>query len=100
MELRIAYRHLESTPSLEEKIRTKTLKLKKFFRGKISVDWVCSVEKDAHHSEVTVSGDHFKYHASSAGENLYKTIDGALQKLARQLEKKKDQVTEKIHKSV
>jgi len=98
MDLKISYRHLESTPSIDEKITEKVSKLKKFFQGKISVDWICSVESDAHYSEVTITGDHFKYHATASDANLYKTIDDAVQKLQRQLERKKAKVKEKIHK--
>jgi putative sigma-54 modulation protein len=97
MELRIAYKQMDSTPSIEERIREKATKLKRFFHGKISIDWICSVEKDAHHSDVTVSGDHFRYHASSVDDTLYKTIDDVMQKLQRQLEKKNNRVKEKIH---
>jgi len=98
MDLKISYRHIESTPSIEAKIREKAEKLKKYFHGRINVDWICSVDGDAHHSEVTVRGDHFTYHASSAEDNLYKTIDGAMAKLKKQLDKKNTQVKEKIHR--
>jgi len=99
MEIKISYRHLESTPSIDEKINKKVTKLKKFFSGKMAVEWICSVEGDNHHSVVTVVGDHFTYHASSVEDSLYKTIDGAVSKLERQLEKKSSQIKEKIHKN-
>lgn len=98
MDVKISYRHMESTPSLDEKINKKVSKLKKYFHGKMSVEWICSVEGDNHYSDVTVSGDHFSYHATAKEDSLYKTIDGAVHKLERQLEKKSAQVKEKIHR--
>ena len=98
MELNITYRHLESTPSIEEQIRKKAKRLKKYFDGKIYIDWKCSVDRDAHHSEVTVSWNSMSYHASSAEDSLYKTIDDVIHKLERQLERKDQQVKDKLHR--
>ncbi len=98
MNLKIAYRHLESTPSIEEKIEQKARKLKKYFNGKIDVDWTCSVESGQHISEVKVAGDQFTFHASSKDANLYHTFDNVINKLEKQLQKKKDQMKEKIHR--
>ena len=95
MEIKIAYRHLESTPSIDEKIREKAEKLKKFFDGKMHVDWTCSVEKDVHSSEVKVTGDHFTYHASAEADSLYKTIDESVHKLEKQILKKKEMLKSK-----
>jgi putative sigma-54 modulation protein len=98
MNLKTAYRHLESTPSIEEKIQRKAKKLKKYFNGKIDVDWTCSVEKGKHCSEVKVSGDSFTFHATAEDANLYHTFDGVLNKLEKQLSKKKDQMKDKMHR--
>lgn len=98
MNLKIAYRHLEPTPSIEAKIEQKARKLKKYFNGKIDVDWTCSVEGGKHHSEVKIAGDQFTFHASSEDGNLYHTFDDAVGKLEKQLQKKKDQMKDKLHR--
>lgn len=100
MNLKTAYRHLESTPSIEDKIQQKAKKLKKYFNGKIDVDWTCSVESGLHCSEVKVSGDSFSFHASSEDANLYHTFDNVLTKLEKQLQKKKDQMKDKLHRKM
>lgn len=92
MEVKISYKHLESSPSIEEQIRYKAGHLKKYFQGKMNVHWVCSFEKDLHTSEVKVTGSHFACHASAQNENLYKTFDDAIEKLEKQLSKRKDKV--------
>lgn len=96
MEIKISYKHLDSSPAIEEQVRTKATQLKKYFQGKMKVHWVCSVEKDIHSSEVKVTGSHFACHATAHSENLYKTFDEAIAKLEKQLSKRKDKV--KVHK--
>ena len=98
LELKIAYKHMGSTPSISEKINDKAAKLKKFFDGKIHVEWTCSVEAGIHHSEVTVTGDHGTFNASDSDDNLYKTFDGVIAKLEKQITKKKEILKEKIHR--
>lgn len=96
MELKISYKHLESTPAIEEQIKNKASQLKKYFQGKMNVHWVCSTDKEVHTSEVKVTGSHFACHATAQAENLYKTFDDAIAKLEKQLSKRKDKV--KTHK--
>ena len=64
----------------------------------MEVNWICSVNGDSHNSEVTVRGDHFQAHASSAQDVLYKTFDDVVEKLEKQLARKNEQVKEKIHR--
>ncbi len=98
MEVKVSYKHLESTPSIQEAVEKKAVKLKKYFDGKMYVDWICSVEGDIHRSDVTVSGDDFQYHASSTNSGLYRTLDEVVQKLERQLRKKKEMIKNRIHR--
>lgn len=98
MEIKISYRHIESTLAIEEKVEQKAKKLKKFFNGKMFVDWTCSVEGDVHCSDVKVSGDHFSYHVTSKDKTLYKTFDDALGKIEKQLVKHKEQTRDKLHR--
>lgn len=99
MELKVSYRHMESSDAIQERIRSKVIKLKKYFQGKILVDWKCSNDSDGHKSEVSVTGDHFTYHATAVdGENFFKSIDSAIEKLRTQLSKKSDKVKDKIHR--
>lgn len=99
MEVKINYRHLESSDALEETIRNKVSKLKKFFSGKMNVEWTCSLDGSMHASDVTISGDHFSYHAKAENNNLYKTVDEIVPKLERQLSKRKEQTRSIIHKN-
>jgi len=98
MDINISYRHITSTDSLDEKIHQKAIKLKKYFQGRINVEWICSVDKDIHASDVTITGDHFTYHAKAEADSLYKTFDEVIPKLEKQLAKRKDKTRNIIHK--
>lgn len=99
MKLTVSYKHIEATPAIDEKIEKKAMKLKKYFDGKINVNWICSVEDGLHHSNVTVNGDNFEAHAKSSEDSLYKTLDGAIEKLEKQLIRKKETMKSRIHRS-
>ena len=98
MKINISYHHLESTPSIDEKVREKAGHLNKYFDGNVEVNWVCSVEKDRHKSEVNVHAGKFHFHAEAEDDNLYKTLDEALHKIEKQVRKKNEQVKDKIHR--
>lgn len=98
MKLNVNFNHLESTPSINAKIEQKSEKLKKYFEGNFEVNWTCSADKSGHHSHVTVAGDRFVINADSVQDDLYKTFDDVIQKLERQLEKRKSQVKDHIHR--
>lgn len=98
MELKITYRHLESTPSIEEKIRNKAEHLEKYFKGNIEVHWICSVDNHRHSSEVNVHAGHNYFSARAEDNDLYKTLDQALRKIEPQIREKHKQITDHIHR--
>ena len=97
MNLKISFRHMDSTPSLETKIREKSEHLKKYFKGKIDVDWVCSVEAEQHTSKVSVHAGHNYFHADATDNDLYKTFDAVLSKVERQIRKKYTKIKDHLH---
>lgn len=98
MKVSISFKHMDSSPAVEEKINEKLERLGKFFGGEFSVEWSCSASKDVHASEVYVSASHHKFHAHSEKDNLYKTIDEAVEKLERQMSKEAEMQKDKIHR--
>ncbi len=97
MNVNISYRHLKGTPSLDMQIQKKVEHLKKYFEGNVDVNWVCSIEHNVHRSEVNVHAGHFYFHAEDENENLYKTFDGVLVKIEKQLRRKNRKLKDKIH---
>ncbi len=98
MNLTISFKHLEHTPSLDQKIRSKSEKLEKYFDGKFSVKWTCYVKEKKHYAEIDVSGPRVAYHATADSDNLYKSLDKVIHKIERQLSKKKQIGKNHIHR--
>ena len=91
MKIISTFKQLEHTQALDEKIESKSQKLKKFFDGNFDVHWTCSVRDDgAHCAEIKLLGPSFEYHASAHSDQLYKTLDLAINKIEKQVYKKKD----------
>lgn len=91
MKIVSSFKHLEHTPALDEKIQQKSQKLKKFFEGNVEVQWTCFVgEAGKHWAEIKVLGPSFEYHAKASSEKLYKSLDLVIQKIEKQVGKKKD----------
>ena len=89
MKVTISFLNLEHTPALDERIQEKSAKLEKFIDGEINLKWSCYVKEGQHYAEVDLNGPTFHYHATGHTDNLYKTIDVAVEKLEKQLSKKK-----------
>ncbi len=88
MEVKISFRHMDSSPTVEEKIQQKCQRLKKFFAGDFQVSWICTADK-LPKSDVSVSGEGINCHASAENDSLGKTLDLVLEKLEGQLAKQK-----------
>jgi putative sigma-54 modulation protein len=80
MKIVSSFKHLEHTPALDAKIEEKSQKLKKFFDG----------------AEIKLLGPSFEYHATAHSETLYKSLDLAVNKIEKQMSKKKDKWKSKI----
>lgn len=98
MKVTITFRHLEHTPSLDQRIQEKSEKLAKYLGGKSHIKWNCSVKDGIHYAEIDMTGPNFSYHAAGHSENLYKSFDIVVDKIERQVQKRKDKLTSKKSK--
>ncbi|MDA9793037.1 ribosome-associated translation inhibitor RaiA [Bacteriovoracaceae bacterium] len=97
MNVTISFKHLEHTESLDEKIKGKSKKFKKYFEGNFEVQWTCYVDEHEQVAEIKLNGPSFLYHSTGKSDSLYKALDLATSKMEAQLRKKKDQWKDKIH---
>ena len=97
MKIISSFKHLEHTPALDAKIELKSQKLKKFFDGNFDVHWTCYVRDDgAHCADIKLLGPSFEYHAGAHSDTLYKSLDIAVNKIEKQVSKKKDKWKSRI----
>lgn len=92
MNIKITYKHLDSTPGIDEATLRKSEKLKKYFNGKMNLDWNFSVEKQNQIAHCHLTGDHIEFFAESHSGNLYQSIDEVVSSLDRQVKKHKDTI--------
>ena len=93
MNIKITYKHLTSTPAIDEVTRNKSEKLKKYFHGKLNLDWNFTVEKHDHIAHCHLTGDHIEFFAEATTDSLYGSIDAVVDHLERQVKKNKEQIT-------
>ncbi len=97
MKVQVSFKHLEHTPALDEIIQSKSEKLEKYLGGNINVQWVCYVQEGKHYAEIKLLGPQFEYHAKGHSESMYKTCDVVIEKIEKQLIKKKQKWKNHIH---
>ena len=98
MKLTISFQNMEHTEALDERIKEKTSKLDRFCEGSWHAKWTCHVKDSHHYAEVELVGPRENYHASGKADNMYKTFDLVINKLEKQINKKKDRFKNKLHR--
>lgn len=99
MKLKISFKHLDHSQALDERIREKSEKLEKYFEGNIQVQWICWVNESEHWAEIKVHGPKFDFFAKGCADNMYKSLDIVIDKIERQVEKKKELRKNRMHGS-
>lgn len=92
MNITITYKHLESTPAIDDATQKKSEKLKKYFEGRLNLDWNFTVEKQAQIAHCLLTGDHIEFFAEATTDSIYSSIDQVVAHLEKQLRKNKEQV--------
>ncbi|MDD0853428.1 ribosome-associated translation inhibitor RaiA [Halobacteriovorax sp. GB3] len=88
MKYTISFRNLEHTPSLDEMIKQKSEKLKKFLTASAELEWVCWVEDNDQVAELKVHDKKDNFIAKAKSEDLYKTMDLVINKMSNQISHK------------
>ena len=97
MKITTSFLHLEHTAALDEKIHEASAKMEKFFKDKGTIKWSCYVKNGQHFAEIYYHVPQGEYHAKAFSENMYHTIDLAVEKIQKQAYKKKDKFN-KLHR--
>ena len=93
MNLIIHGHHVEVTPALRGYVEGKMERIRRHFDNLIEADVVLSVEdKLRHRAEITLRVRGNSIHAEATEEDMYKAIDGLMDKLDRQVLRHKDRV--------
>lgn len=89
MKFEISFRHLEHTESIDAKIRKKVLNFAdKHLSSSSNIEWSSWVEHNEHVSTFHARDKGKEYYVKAKADNLYKTIDLAIQKMESQFQHK------------
>ncbi len=97
MKITTSFLHLEHTPALDEKISKESERLEKFFKSQGMMKWSCYVKNGIHYAEIYYHAPSCEYHAKASSESMYYSIDMAVEKIEKQVMKKKDKYN-KVHR--
>lgn len=89
MRIDFKYRHVNASEELTAYVSERIGKLEKFEWKPVRVELTFSQEKTSKRVDIHVRGDHLEMHAHAEGDDFFQGIDDALDKMARQLAKKK-----------
>jgi putative sigma-54 modulation protein len=93
MNANVSFRHMESSSSLREYAESKLERTcDKYVQGKIDASAVMSVEKHWHIADFTLYIKGFTVKAKERSEDMYSSIDLALEKIEKQLRRHKDRL--------
>ncbi len=92
MRITFTARHFKAPDSLKEFAETKVHKLKKYYDGIIDCDITLVHEKLIHVADISVKvyGQHLR--AVEKSDDIFKSIDNAVEKLERQVKKYKQKL--------
>lgn len=93
MQIIVTGRHVEVTDPIRTHIEKKMRKIRAYFDRIIDVRVVLSVEKYRQFAEITISGgDGIRFHSREATDDMYVSIDKAIEKIERQLRRRTSKV--------
>ena len=96
MEYALKNTHVKGS-EISDFLEDKTAKLDKFLGGKIHARWNITFEQEEHEAHLHVTGNNLDMIGKARDHNLFTAIEGAVEKVERQLSKHK-QVVQGHHK--
>jgi putative sigma-54 modulation protein len=90
MRLNFTARHYKSSPRLKEYAQNEVSRLEKFYDGIISCEIVLDYQKDIQIAEIHITVYGQKLTVVEKTDDIYKSIDLAVQKMERKLKRYKE----------
>ena len=100
MQLTITGHHIDVTDSMREYVETKFVKIERHFDNLTGVHCILTVEKLQHKAEATINLTGGTLHADAISDDMYAAIDALVDKLARQVTRHKEKLTDHHAKDV
>src|SRR3954469_20592021 len=92
MQLNITFRHFEPIDSLKNYARDKVERAHKYLDSAGEAHVVLSLERHLHHADITITSGPFVLRGREKSEDMYASIDLAMDKIERQLRRYKERL--------
>lgn len=86
----VTFRHVESTPALQETIERKSARILKLIEYPVEIFWRVQLEKTQHSAEITCRAEHRTLVAVAVTKNLYDSLEEAMQRILVQLRRERE----------
>jgi putative sigma-54 modulation protein len=100
MNIQLTGHHVDVTPALREHLVEKLERVKHHFDHAVEVKAIFSVEKNLQTASLRLRSNGQDFHADDSQENLYASIDLAVDKLDKQVIKHKKKLNDVSHDTV
>ncbi len=98
MKIEFSFRHMQTSEAVRLHAAHQSDRLKKYFDGRIHVRWNFVVERGEEHiAHCHVTGSHMDYFAEASSSMMQTSIDECIHRIARQVQKKKEIVKNRLH---
>ena len=87
MQVSVTFRHMEATDALKSFASDKVSRIEKDMHTPTDAHVVLSVEKHLHRAEINVTANGIRIRGEETSADMYGSIDGATQKIERQLKR-------------
>jgi len=99
MNINISFKQMDSSDALRTFIYDKSAVLSKYFQGKVSVNWNLCLEKQNCVAHCHLLGNNMDFFGSATTDDFKASIDDALEKIEKQLRKRKEIIKDHLHRN-
>ena len=96
MTITIADRKVVVSPELHEYAKMKCEKLDRYFDRESTAHVTFQIERGRHIAEITVKHAGYYFRAQESSNDMYKSIDGAIDSIEKQIQKNKTKLEKKL----
>ena len=85
MRIAFTFRNLDSSEGIKNYASEKIERLQKYLKSPLDVEVTVSMERHLHRVDINLSGDGTRYASHEESEDMYASIDLAIDKIGRQV---------------
>jgi len=89
MRISITFRHLEATDAIKQYVQDKVGRIQRYLTGPAEAQVVLSTERHLQGCDVTISGGGKVFKSSEVSDDMYASVDRAVDRIERQVQKRK-----------